>query len=241
MIRVLYRSVALLATIACSFALDLHAQKASDEVVTGGRNEKQIKLIELPYATDALSPVISKATIELHHGKHLAGYVNNLNRLIKGTEFEGMALGEIVCKSKGGIFNNAGQTLNHNLYFLQFAPKPRHSQPIGRLAQAIQRQWGGFAALRQVMEQTGGKLFGSGWLWLVVNTEGQLEVVTEANGSNPIVRGMNPLLGFDLWEHAYYLDYQNRRADHIKALWQIIDWEVIELRYQSSNTSCGIN
>lgn len=215
--------------------------KISPLAVTGGVELSAVSLIELPYPINALAPVISEETVSLHHGKHLAGYVNNLNKLRKGTELEHASLGDVVRKAEGGLFNNAGQVLNHNLYFLQFNPKPRTSKPEGHLAKAIDRQWGGFDAMRALMEERGGKLFGSGWLWLVVTREGQLDVVSEANGSNPIVREMIPLLGFDLWEHAYYLDYRNRRAEHIKALWQIIDWDVIEARYNACRISCGRN
>lgn len=230
-------------TIVCEVPIagSVAQSKLSALAVTGGVELSAVSLIELPYAPNALAPVISEETISLHHGKHLAGYVNNLNKLRAGTELEQATLGDIVRKSEGGLFNNAGQVLNHNLYFLQFAPKPRTAKPEGNLAKAIERQWGGFDAMRTLMEDRGAKLFGSGWLWLVMTREGQLDVVSEVNGSNPIVRGMVPLLGFDLWEHAYYLDYRNRRADHIKALWQIVDWDVVEARYNVCQISCGRN
>lgn len=186
-------------------------------------------LISLPYASSALEPAISKSTIELHHGKHLQAYVNNLNRLKDGTAFDSITdLEQIVRESKGAIFDNAGQLLNHNLYFLQF--KPGGSQPSKRLLTLIEQTWGSFEAFQKVFESEGMKLFGSGWLWLVQSVDDSLAIVREANGSNPIVHGQRPLLGVDLWEHAYYLDYQNRRADHLKALWSIYDWEVVESR-----------
>ena len=200
--------------------LTIHAQKAPFE------------LLKLPYATNALEPVISQKTIELHHGKHLNGYVTNLNKLIKGTEYETMELKEIIAKSKqGGIFNNAGQTLNHNLYFTQFSPKGG-GIPQGKLAEAINKQWGSFDNFKEELTRRGTALFGSGWIWLSKQSDGKLLITEEVNGSNPVAHGLTPLLGFDLWEHAYYLDYQNRRADHIKQLWKIIDWKVVEKRFE---------
>lgn len=190
----------------------------------------RFKLITLPYATDALVPVISKQTMELHHGKHLQSYVNNLNKAIVGTEFEAMALEEIVKKSSGAIFNNAGQMLNHNLYFTQFSPKAK-TKPEGQLLAAIEKQWGSFEAFQKEFESKGASLFGSGWVWLAKKSDGSLTITQEANGSNPVARGLTPLMGIDVWEHAYYLDYQNRRADHLKQVWQIIDWTVVEQRF----------
>lgn len=190
---------------------------------------KTFSLITLPYATSALAPAISQSTVELHHGKHLQAYVNNLNKLKAGTAFDSIDdLEQIVRESKGSIFDNAGQLLNHNLYFLQF--KPGGSQPSGRILDLIREGWGSFEAFQKAFESEGMKLFGSGWLWLVQTPEGKLAIVREPNGSNPIVNGLTPLLGVDLWEHAYYLDYQNRRADHLKALWGIYDWSVIGSR-----------
>ena len=190
------------------------------------------QLIELPYATNELEPVISQSTVELHHGKHLQGYVNNLNRLVKGTIYEKIDLREIVANSKqGGIFNNAGQTLNHNLYFLQFSPKGG-GEPSGALAKAIQRQWKTFDQFKAEFSKRASGLFGSGWLWLSKDDKGHLVISEEANGGNPVSHGLTPILGFDLWEHAYYLDYQNRRADHVNQLWNIINWEVVEKRYE---------
>lgn len=190
----------------------------------------RFKLIELPYATDALEPVISKQTIELHYGKHLQGYVNNVNKLIVGTEFENAPLEEIIQKAKGGIYDNAGQLLNHNLYFTQFAPKAG-GEPTGKLAEAINAKFKSFENFKQKFEAAGAKLFGSGWVWLVKDANGVLAIKTYRNGGNPVVDKLTPILGFDVWEHAYYLDYQNRRADHLKELWKIIDWKVVEKRF----------
>ncbi len=201
------------------------------------------KLIELPYAPDALEPVISAQTLSFHHGKHLQTYVDNLNKLIVGTPFENMPLEEIVCKSEGAIFNNAGQILNHNLYFTQFCPAERHARPdrasdpsvtpgpTGRLKAQIEKQWGSLDAFKAEFEAKGVGLFGSGWVWLQADAAGELSIAQYANADNPVAHGLKPILTFDVWEHAYYLDYQNRRAAQLNALWQIVDWSVIEDRF----------
>ena len=185
----------------------------------------------LPYAPEALEPVISRKTLEFHHGKHLAGYVNNLNGLLKDSPLAGLSLEEIVCKSDGGILNNAGQILNHNLYFGQFCAPKADNSPVGELAAAIVRDFGSFEAFKEEFQKKGATLFGSGWVWLSADKGGKLIITQETNAANPIQKGLKPLLTFDVWEHAYYLDYQNRRPDHLAALWQIIDWNVIENRY----------
>ena len=188
---------------------------------------------KLPYANNALEPVISQQTIEFHYGKHLQAYVNNLNGLVPGTEFEDKNLGEIVATAPDGpIFNNAGQVLNHTLYFLQFTPNPSNKEPIGKLAEAINRDFGSFDEMKKQLNAASVGLFGSGWAWLSIDKEGKLHISKEANGSNPLRNGLRPLLGIDVWEHAYYLDYQNRRADHVNARWEIIDWDAIEKRIQ---------
>ena len=188
------------------------------------------ELIKLPYAADALGTVISKQTIEFHHGKHLQAYVNNLNNLIQGTKFETANLETIVKESDGAIFNNAGQILNHNLYFTQFSPTGG-GKPSGQLAQAIDAVYGSFENFQKEFETAGVGLFGSGWVWLAADKDGNLSIVREANAGNPLTKGLNPLLTFDVWEHAYYLDFQNRRADHLNSLWKIIDWKIVESRY----------
>ena len=192
---------------------------------------KKFELMTLPYAPEALEPVISKQTLEFHHGKHLAGYVNNLNGLLKESPLAGLSLEEIVCKADGGILNNAGQILNHNLYFGQFFAPKADNMPVGELAAAIVRDFGSFEAFKDEFQKKGATLFGSGWVWLSADKAGKLIITQETNAANPIQKGLKPLLTFDVWEHAYYLDYQNRRPDHLAALWQIIDWEVIENRY----------
>ena len=191
----------------------------------------KFELMALPYAQDALEPVISKETIAFHHGKHLAGYVNNLNGLLEGSPLAGLPLEEIVLKAEGGMLNNAGQILNHNLYFGQLASPKSDNRPIGRLAEAISQQFGSFEAFKEEFQKKGTTLFGSGWVWLSADKDGKLVITQESNAANPIQKGLKPLLTFDVWEHAYYLDFQNRRPDHLAALWQIVDWNVVENRY----------
>ena len=191
-------------------------------------------LIDLPYAPEALEPVIGARTLSFHHGKHLQGYVNNLNALLPGSPYEGLALEEIVRRADGAVFNNAGQILNHNLYFTQFCAPQEGNAPTGALAAAIDRQWGSFEAFRKEFEANGAGLFGSGWVWLSAEADGTLVITQEPGASNPITKGLRPLLTFDVWEHAYYLDWQNRRPDHLKALWSIVDWNVIEKRYKDA-------
>ena len=191
----------------------------------------KFNLMALSYAPEALEPVISKETIGFHHGKHLAGYVNNLNTLLEGSPLAGLSLEEIVLKADGGILNNAGQILNHNLYFGQFAAPKADNKPTDQLAEAIVRDFGSFEAFKEEFQKKGATLFGSGWVWLSADKDGKLVITQEANAANPIQKGLKPLLTFDVWEHAYYLDYQNRRPDHLAALWQIIDWDIIENRY----------
>ena len=193
----------------------------------------KFELMALPYAIDALEPVISKQTLEFHHGKHLAGYVNNLNALLEGSPLAGLPLEEIVLKATGGMLNNAGQILNHNLYFEQYRAPKADNAPTGPLADAIVRDFGSFEAFKEAFQKGGATLFGSGWVWLSADKDGKLVITQEPNAANPIQKGLKPLLTFDVWEHAYYLDYQNRRPDHLAALWQIIDWNVIEQRYQN--------
>ena len=191
-------------------------------------------LKQLPYSLDALEPVISARTLEFHHGKHLQGYVDNLNKFIPGTLFEGMPLEEIVLKSDGAIFNNAGQILNHNMYFEQFSAVPEPVEAPALLHQ-IEAQWGTLSAFQTDFVSKGTSLFGSGWVWLSAAEDGSLVITQEPGASNPLVRGLKPLLTFDVWEHAYYLDYQNRRPAHLTELWKILDWSVVERRYQKIN------
>lgn len=206
--------------------------KAQNSEINSSKNNKTMTFekVALPYATDALEPVISKQTIEFHYGKHLQAYVDNLNKLIVGTKFENSDLETIVKESDGAIFNNAGQTLNHNLYFTSFSPNGG-GEPKGKLAEAINAQFGSFEKFKEEFTAAGVALFGSGWVWLAKDADGKLSINSESNAGNPIRKGLSPILGFDVWEHSYYLDYQNRRADHLKELWKIIDWDVVSQRY----------
>lgn len=190
----------------------------------------KFELPTLPYETGALEPVISKQTIELHYGKHLQTYITNLNSLIVGTKFENADLETIVKESDGPIFNNAGQTLNHNIYFASFSPKGG-GEPKGDLAKAINEAFGDFANFKKEFNAAAVSVFGSGWAWLAKDASGKLSITKEANAGNPITKGLTPLFGIDVWEHAYYLDYQNRRADHLAAIWNIVDWNVVGSRY----------
>ena len=191
------------------------------------------QLIELPYALSALAPAISAKTLEFHHGKHLQAYVDNLNKLLPGSGLDGLPLEDIVRRAPAGaIFNNAGQVLNHNLYFTQFAPCHSERSEESPLFAQIVKQWGSLDAFKSDFESKGTTLFGSGWVWLQADAAGELSIAQYANADNPLPHGYKPLLTFDVWEHAYYLDYQNRRAAHLQALWQIVDWKVVDARYK---------
>ncbi len=185
----------------------------------------------MPYSIDALEPYISARTLGFHYGKHLQGYVDNLNNLIIGTEFEDISLEEIVARSDGQVFNNAGQILNHNLYFTQFRPYQPLNRVEGALFIQIEKQWGTFEAFKKDFEIKGAGLFGSGWVWLQADESGELLLTQYAGAGNPVAYGHKPILTFDVWEHAYYLDYQNRRPAYLSALWNIVDWNVLEGRY----------
>ena len=186
----------------------------------------QFAMPELPY--DGLGNIISKETLSFHHGKHLKAYVDNLNKALPGSGLEGLSLAEVVCKAEGGMFNNAGQVLNHAMYFEQFSNTPR---PMGNKLEAmLEATFGSVDAFKKEFETKGTTLFGSGWVWLSADKDGKLVITQQRNAENPVTMGLTPLLTFDVWEHAYYLDYQNRRADYLAALWQIIDWPVVESR-----------
>jgi Fe-Mn family superoxide dismutase len=190
----------------------------------------KFELPQLPYAADALAPVISADTISYHYGKHHQTYVTNLNGLVPGTEFENADLDTIVKKSDGPIFNNAAQIWNHNFYFLSLTPN-KGTAPSAALAKAIDDAFGSFDTFKTEFGKAAITVFGSGWAWLVKDAEGKLSIVKESNAGNPITRGLTPLLTFDVWEHAYYIDFQNRRADYVAALWDIVDWNVVSSRY----------
>ena len=190
-------------------------------------------LIKLPYALDALEPVISAKTLEFHHGKHLQAYVDNLNNLLPGKRLEDVTLESVIRNSLGALFNNAGQVFNHEMYFMQFKPVSEASKaPTGKLAAQIEKQWGSLDAFKADFEAKGVGLFGSGWVWLQADVNGELSIGQYANADNPVAHGLKPIMTFDVWEHAYYLDYQNRRAVHLHELWKLVDWNVLQQRYR---------
>ncbi len=184
------------------------------------------ELPKLPYAHDALEPYISKRTIEFHYGKHHQAYVNNLNKLIPGTEFENASLEEIVRKSGGGIFNNGAQVWNHTFYWNCLKPQGG-SEPSGVLADAIVKNFGTVSEFKEKFSAAAATLFGSGWAWLIKKDDGKLEIVQESNAGNPLRNGATPLLTCDVWEHAYYLDKQNVRPDYIADFWKLVDWNAV--------------
>jgi Fe-Mn family superoxide dismutase len=187
------------------------------------------QLPALKFDLDALSPVISKQTLEFHYGKHHQAYVNNLNNLIKETKFENATLETIIKEADGGIFNNAAQIWNHTFYFEAFS-KNGGGEPSGKIATLIAENFGSFAEFKEKFSKAAVTLFGSGWAWLVVKADGKLEIIQTSNAVCPIKDGLKPLLTCDVWEHAYYLDYQNRRPDYVEAFFKIVDWKVVESR-----------
>jgi len=188
------------------------------------------ELPKLPYEPDALATFISVENIEFHYGKHHQAYVNNLNGLIPGTGFENSDLESIIRKADGPVFNNAAQIWNHTFYFESFS-KNGLKAPAGRLADAISSSFGSFDSFRELFTKSATTLFGSGWAWLAVKEDGTLQIIQEPNAGNPMKKGLKPLLTCDVWEHAYYIDYRNRRPDYIKAFWEIIDWQIIGNRF----------
>lgn len=184
----------------------------------------------LPYQPDALEPVISRETIDYHYGKHEKAYIDNLNKLIKGTEYEDMDLEEIIRHSDGALYNNAAQAWNHIFYFFTFSTEGNR-EPTGDLRRAIDRDFGSFDKFKETFEQAGASLFGSGWVWLSRDDDGKLFISQGQNAQNPLKDGLVPLLTFDVWEHAYYIDYKNLRASYLKKLWDIVDWDIVADRY----------
>ena len=181
-------------------------------------------LPELPYALDALQPHISKETLEYHYGKHHQTYVTNLNNLIKGTEFENASLEDIVKKSSGGIFNNAAQVWNHTFYWNCLSPKGG-GQPSGKLAEAINKKWGSFDNFKTEFTKVAVGTFGSGWGWLVKKVDGSVDLASTSNAATPLTTADKPLLTCDVWEHAYYIDYRNKRPDYVGAFWNLVNWD----------------
>ncbi len=187
----------------------------------------QHKLPQLPYSMDGLSPLISAETLEYHYGKHHKTYVDNLNRLIKGTEYESMPLEDIIKRSSGGVFNNAAQVWNHTFYWHCLAPGGG-GEPGGELGRAIEAGFGSFENFKDEFSKAAVGLFGSGWVWLVKGSNGKLSIEPESNAGNPLTKGLKPLLTCDVWEHAYYIDYRNARPGYIEAFWKLVNWEFVE-------------
>ena len=184
---------------------------------------------KLPYAMNALEPHMSQETLEYHYGKHLQTYVDNLNKFIEGTPFADASLEEIVKKAEGPVFNNGAQTWNHTFFFLSLSPKPKKN-PEGKLSEAINRDFGSFDKFKEEFAAAAVAVFGSGWAWLSCDQNGKLSITKESNAGNPLQHGLTPLMTCDVWEHAYYIDYRNRRPEFVKHFWEILDWAVVEKR-----------
>lgn len=190
-------------------------------------------LPELPYAFDALAPVMSADTLNYHYGKHLQTYLDNVNRMIEGTPFAEMKLKDMITRAQGALYNNAAQAFNHIIFFKQLTPTPTTISPL--LTQALVARFGSVDAFKSEFSNAAATLFGSGWVWLALDANNVLQIVPEPNAGNPITRNMRPLMCIDVWEHAYYLDYQNRRGDYIKNFWNLVNWDYIEKRMQDKN------
>lgn len=190
-------------------------------------------LPELPYAQDALAPAMSADTLNYHYGKHLQTYLDNVNRMIEGTPFADMKLKDMITKAQGALYNNAAQAFNHIIFFKQLTPTPTTISPL--LTQALVARFGSVDAFKSEFSNAAAALFGSGWVWLALDANNVLQIVPEPNAGNPITRNMRPLMCIDVWEHAYYLDYQNRRDDYIKNFWNLVNWDYIEKRMQDKN------
>lgn len=190
-------------------------------------------LPELPYALDALAPVMSADTLNYHYGKHLQTYLDNVNRMIEGTPFADMKLKDMITKAQGALYNNAAQAFNHIIFFKQLTLTPTTISPL--LTQALVARFGSVDAFKSEFSNAAATLFGSGWVWLALDANNVLQIVPEPNAGNPITRNMRPLMCIDVWEHAYYLDYQNRRGDYIKNFWNLVNWDYIEKRMQDKN------
>jgi Fe-Mn family superoxide dismutase len=193
----------------------------------------KFELPPLKYAADDLAPMISAETIGFHHGKHHLAYVNNLNNLLPGSPFEGATLETMIKKAEGGIFNNAAQVWNHTFYFASFSPSGKRT-PSGTVEKAIDAEYGSFDAFKEAFTKAASTLFGSGWVWLCMKPDGRLTITQEQNAGNPIRAGLVPIMTCDVWEHAYYIDYRNRRPDYIKSFWELLDWKVIGERYDEA-------
>ena len=200
-------------------------------MTTATATTSRIEVKALPYAYDALAPAISEETLRYHHDKHYAGYVAKLNELIAGTPYADQPLETIVNTSEGAVFNNAAQAWNHEFYFDQFSATPK-AAPTGALLEAINRSFGSFEQMKTEMNKAATALFGSGWVWLVEDSTGNLSLLSTRNAGTPIRHNLKPLLCLDVWEHAYYIDYRNRRGEAVAATWNVVDWKQIEKRYK---------
>ena len=216
-----------------AWPLFTHLVKYSTNMMKTKPVNGKFEMQPLPFAPAALQPIISPETVAFHYGKHLQAYLDNLNALLPGSRYENMELEKIVTSATEAPFlNNAGQLLNHNLYFSALRPAREHNAPAGHIETAIRSAFGSYDTFRKEFEKQGATLFGSGWVWLSVGNDGNLHITQEHSAQNPLQRGLHPLLTFDVWEHAYYLDYQNRRGDHLAALWPLVDWDTVEARYR---------
>jgi Fe-Mn family superoxide dismutase len=203
------------------------------------RKMSEFVLPKLDYALDALAPAMSEETMQFHYGKHHQTYINNLNALIKGTEYEGKTLKEIILTSSGGVFNNAAQVFNHSFFWKCLTPGGG-GQPSGDLLAAIEATWGSFAAFKDAFSQAAAGNFGSGWTWLVKDAEGQLKIVSTSNAGTPLTDGLKPMLTIDVWEHAYYVDHRNARPKFIEAFFeQLVNWKFVEARFAGVSCGCG--
>lgn len=189
------------------------------------------RLPELGYQLTDLAPMMSQQTLSCHYGKHFQTYIDNLNRMVNGSHFEGLNIEDVVRKApEGPMANNAGQVLNHQLFFEQFLPAKNAKMPSGDLLFLIEQSFGSFGKMREAMDNAAKQLFGSGWVWLTINAEGKMQVLSLPNGDNPLRHGLKPLLTIDLWEHAYYLDHQNRKDKYLENFWLLVNWNVISKR-----------
>ena len=189
------------------------------------------RLPELGYQFSDLAPMMSQQTLAFHYGKHFQTYIDNLNRMLNGSHYEGLGIEDVVRKTpEGPMANNAGQVLNHQLFFEQFLPEKDAKMPSGELLFLIEQSFESFNKMREQMDNAAKLLFGSGWVWLVMNDEGKMQVMSLPNGDNPLRHGLKPILTIDLWEHAYYLDYQNRRDKYLENFWLLVNWRVISKR-----------
>jgi Fe-Mn family superoxide dismutase len=189
------------------------------------------ELPELGYQFGELAPMMSQETIAFHYGKHFQTYVNNLNGLVDGSKYEGLSLSDLVRKApEGTIADNAGQVLNHTLFFEQLMPSQNAKRPSGEFLFLIEQSFGSFEKMIEQLNKAAESFFGSGWTFLAINKDGELKILSLPNGDNPLRYDLIPLLAIDVWEHAYYLDYQNRRKDYLKNLWLLINWHVVSGR-----------